>query len=149
MDTRGILFKLLVSNLFGLLNFPVTHLCKSCFHFQLECSSLPAACLCHTCACCVAQVMPDHHCRALKADLPIRLPNFFIHSFQAMWAKRPSREAHGRKAVPHCSFSSPWAGSGCGVSWSAPGEALEVHHSRTFSSLLKFSPHAVCSSVDS
>lgn len=48
------------------------------------------------------------------------------------------------------SFTQLWlAGSGCGASQSAPREALEVHRGQTFSLLLKFSPHAVCFSVDS
>lgn len=48
------------------------------------------------------------------------------------------------------SFTQLWlAGSGCGASQSALGKALEVHCGQTFSLLLKFSPHAVCFSVDS
>ena len=48
------------------------------------------------------------------------------------------------------SFTQLWlAGSCCGVSQSARDEGLKVHHGKTLSLLLKFSPHAVCFSVDS
>lgn len=83
----------------------------------------------------------------LKGDLPIRLPNFFIHF-------RP----RGRKGAPRSRFPSPsalalpgygWLAPGSGVPQSARGEGLKVRRGQTLSVLLKFSPHAVCFSVDS
>lgn len=169
LDITGIPFKLLVSNLLGLLNFPVTRLCKNCFGFPSKFSLLPAACLCHICA----------HCAAAGSAVPPRLGSAkeppddlaasqrwpasqvakFCHPFSATWAKRPSREASGRQGAPGFHFPSPpalvWAllrmaASRCGLPWGAPG--LKVSRGKTSrrgSWLLKFSPHVVCFSVDS
>lgn len=133
LDITGIPFKLLVSNLLGLLNFPVTRLCKSCFGFPSKFSLLPAACLCHICV----------HCAAAGSAVPPRLGSAeeppddlaasqrwpasqvakFCHPFSATWAKRPSREASGRQGAPGFHFPSPPALVGPCYGWLPPAAA--------------------------
>lgn len=99
------------------------------------------------CRWCHAQDLPDNHYRSwlpLKADLPSRLPNFFIHFRPCELNAQAEEHAGGRQCLVAASplraqqLHPVKAGSGSGVSQSAPGKALKVHHGQTFSLLLKF-----------